>query len=161
MEITKDTVVSFQYTMTDDEGNVLEQSDAKHPSVYLHGHNNLMPAIEEALDGKSVGDELKISLTPEQTYGERKEDRAARVPVKHLISPPKRMQPGMMVQMNTSEGPVPVTILKVGKFNVDVDTNHPLAGMDLVFEITVTDVREASEEEVAHGHVHGPGGHHH
>ena len=83
------------------------------------------------------------------------------MPIKHLVNAPKRLQPGMIVSVNTDQGAVPATIIKVGKFNVDIDTNHPMAGQHVRFELQVLDVRDATAEEIDHGHAHGPGGHHH
>lgn len=161
MNIENDKVVSFSYQLLDVDGNVLEACDADHPELYLHGHNNTMPAIEAALLGKQAGDSISVTLAPAEGYGERDESRIARVPIKHLINPPKKLRPGALVNINTEGGATPATVLKVGKFNVDLDINHPLAGQTVTFNINIIDVRDASEEEVAHGHAHGPGGHHH
>jgi FKBP-type peptidyl-prolyl cis-trans isomerase SlyD len=120
-----------------------------------------MPALEKALEGKTSGDELEVTLEPKDAYGERIEGRIQRVPIKHLANIPKRIRPGMAVQVNTENGVRSATVLKAGKFNVDVDTNHPLAGKALTFKITIVDLRDATADEIAHGHAHGPGGHHH
>ena len=107
------------------------------------------------MDGKDKGDELSVTLPPEQAYGVRVEDSVQRVPSKHLLTKQKRLRPGMAVVVNTREGPRDVVIAKVGKFNVDVDTNHPLAGKTVTFNIKIHDIRDALPEEVSHRHAHG------
>jgi len=161
VKIENNKVVQFAYQLLDSEGDLLESSDAGRPQLYLHGHNNNMPAIESALTGKQTGDEVTVVLSPEEGYGQRDESRLARIPIKHLLNAPKRLTKGLIVNINTENGAMPATILKVGKFNVDVDVNHPLAGQTVTFKISILDVRDATAEEIEHGHAHGPGGHHH
>jgi FKBP-type peptidyl-prolyl cis-trans isomerase SlyD len=160
MDIQRHTVVSFHYTLRDDSGEELETSQDGEPSVYLHGANNILPGLEKSLTGRTQGDVFSVSLDAVDAYGVRDPQRQQRVPVKHLVHK-GRLRPGMLVQINTADGRVPATVLKVGKFSADLDTNHPLAGRDLVFDIEIVGVRAASEEEIAHRHVHGPGGHQH
>lgn len=160
MDIQRHRVVSFHYTLRDAEGEEIETSRGGDPSVYLHGANNILPALERALTGKAEGDVFSVSLPAADAYGTRDPERRQRVPIKHLIYQGK-LRPGLTVQVNTSEGRVHATAIKVGKFSADLDTNHPLADRDLVFDIEIVAIREASEEEIAHRHVHGPGGHHH
>jgi FKBP-type peptidyl-prolyl cis-trans isomerase SlyD len=160
MDIQRHTVVSFHYTLRDDSGEELETSRDGEPSVYLHGANNILPGLEKSLTGRTQGDVFSVSLDAADAYGVRDPQRQQRVPVKHLVHK-GRLRPGMLVQINTADGRVPATVLKVGKFSADLDTNHPLAGRDLVFDIEIVGVRAASEEEIAHRHVHGPGGHQH
>lgn len=160
MQIERDTVVYFHYTLSQVGGEQLEASSDTEPMTYLHGHNNILPALEKAMFGKQAGDALQVTLAPHEAYGERREAAMQRVPIKHLHHK-GRLQPGMTVRLNTEQGPRPVRVVKVGKFNVDVDTNHPLAGLSLSFDIRIVDVRAATGEELAHGHVHGPGGHAH
>lgn len=160
MQIERDTVVYFHYTLSQVGGEQLEASDDTEPMTYLHGHNNILPALEKAMLGKQAGDALQVTLEPHEAYGERRDGAAQRVPIKHLHHQ-GRLRPGMTVRLNTDQGPRPVRVVKVGKFNVDVDTNHPLAGLSLSFAIRIVDVRAATPEELAHGHVHGPGGHAH
>ena len=159
--IGKDKVVAFSYTLSDDAGTQLEYSPEGEPMVYLHGHRNILPALERRLEGKTVGDEISATLPPGDAYGEREEDAIQRVPIKHLVTRSKRYQPGMVVRVNTKQGPRDVTITKVGKFNVDVDVNHPYAGKQLTFDIKVETIREATPEELSHGHAHGVAGHSH
>lgn len=164
MQISADKVVSFHYRLNEIGGGLLETSYDADPTLYLHGHNNLLAALEAALEGKTTGDKVTVSITPEQGYGERKEGAIQRIPIKHLIDHEKlknKLKPGMKVAVNTQHGAWEAIVVKAGKFNVDIDSNHPLAGKNLEFELEVVDVRAASEEEVAHGHAHGVGGHHH
>ncbi len=160
MQIEKDKVVYFHYTLSDDKGEAFETSNGSHPMTYLHGHGNILPALESEMAGKQAGDQFQVTLTPEQGYGQRNENAQQRIPIKHLMQKTK-LRPGMAVKVNTEHGPRDVVIVKVGKFNVDVDTNHPLAGKTITFDIAIEDVRDAEAEELAHGHVHGVGGHHH
>lgn len=164
MQISADTVVSFHYNLKDADGTLLETSYDSDPTLYLHGHKNILPALEVALEDKAAGDKINITLTPEQGYGERREGSTQRIPIKHLhnhAALKNRIKPGSKVVVNTQQGPWEATVLKVGKFNVDIDSNHPLAGKTLDFEIEVIETRAATAEEVAHGHAHGAGGHHH
>jgi FKBP-type peptidyl-prolyl cis-trans isomerase SlyD len=160
MDIQSRTVVSFHYTLRDSCDEELETSRDGDPSVYLHGAANILPDLERALTGKAEGDVFSVSLDAENAYGARDPQKTQRIPVKHLLYQ-GRLRPGMVVQVNTAEGQRPATVMKVGKFSADLDTNHPFAGRDLVFDIEIMGVRQATEEEVAHGHAHGPGGHQH
>ena len=164
MSVTQDKVVSFHYQMSDVDGTLLETSYEADPTLYLHGHRNLLPALESALEGKAVGEKTQVTLTPEEGYGLRKEGAVQRIPIKHLHNHEKlknKIKVGMTVQVNTQNGPWDAVVLKVGKFNVDIDSNHPLAGKTLTFALEVVDVRDATSEELSHGHAHGVGGHHH
>ena len=160
MQIQKDTVVQFHYRLQDGEGNAIEDSYDEDPMLYLHGHGNIIEGLEAALAGKQTGDKFSVTLTPDQAYGERNEQAVQRIPLKHL-SGAKHWKPGMVAMVHTDQGHRQVTIIKVGKFNADVDTNPPLAGKTLTFDVEITDVRAATSEELAHGHAHGVGGHHH
>lgn len=160
MSVTDQSVVSFQYTLYNQDGEVLESSAEQEPSVYLHGANNIIRGLELAMAGREVGEEFEVELPPEQAYGLRMESRAQRVPIKHLLYKGK-LKAGMVVQLNTDQGRRSVTVSKVGRHAADIDANHPLAGLQLRFSITIVDIRPASEEELAHGHAHGPGGHQH
>ncbi len=160
MQITKDTVVTFHYVLTELEGDQIEASYDVDPMAYLHGHQNIFPLLESALEGKVEGDKLSVTLTPADAYGERQEGNTQRVPIKHLLTK-GRLKPGMTVKVNTEQGARDATVVKVGLKNVDLDTNHPLAGKHLQFDIEVMGVREATAEELDHGHAHGIGGHQH
>ncbi len=161
MQISKDKVVQMAYQLYNADDQLIESSDEGQPQLYLHGHNNMMPSVEKQLEGLSAGESASLTLSSDEAYGEREEGHVARVPIKHLVGAPKRLQVGMVVSVNTEQGAAPATVLKVGKFNVDLDTNHPLAGQSVRFEVQVLDVRDATAEELQHGHAHGPGGHHH
>jgi FKBP-type peptidyl-prolyl cis-trans isomerase SlyD len=161
MQIGTGTVVNFFYTLKDEAGVVLETNRKAEPQACLIGRRNILPGLEAALLGKSVGATVNVTLPPEQAYGPRRDNAEHRVPIKHLVQAPKKLLPGLVVSLNTKEGTRSARIIKVGKFNVDVDANHPYAGQTLVFELEVVEVREASQEEQAHGHAHGAGGHHH
>jgi len=149
MTIKKDDVVYFHYTLSDDSGKAFETSANSHPMTFLYGHSNILPALEEEFAGKSEGDQFQVTLPPEKAYGVRNEEAMQRIPI------------SMAVKVQTEKGMRDVTIVKVGRFNVDVDTNHPLAGLTLTFDVSVETVRDALPEELSHGHVHGEGGHHH
>jgi FKBP-type peptidyl-prolyl cis-trans isomerase SlyD len=161
MKIAKDTVVSLLYVLSEETGTPLEQNENGIPLAYLHGHQNILPALEEALTGLEEGAQKQVVLQPEDAYGHRRENTLQRVPVKHLLSKHKRLLPGTMVKVQTAKGAVDGTVVKVGKFMVDVDFNHPFAGKTLRFDITIKGIRPATADEIAHGHAHGDGGHHH
>lgn len=161
MQISKDTVVTFHYTLRNEAGEELETSRGGDATAYLHGANNIIPGLEKAMAGRAAGDVFSASVPSAEAYGEHNPERTQRVPVKHLVFKGKKLKAGDVVQLNTSEGMRPVTVVKAGRHSADIDTNHPLAGQDLTFDIEVVDIREASAEEVAHGHAHGPGGHQH
>ncbi|MFQ3189595.1 MAG: FKBP-type peptidyl-prolyl cis-trans isomerase SlyD [Paraglaciecola sp.] len=163
MQISKGTVVQFHYRIKDLDGKEIESNFGEQAVAYLHGYNNMMPGIERSLESMSKGDELEAELETEETYGEIQADSMQRIPVKHLQSPEKKpkWKAGMTAVVNSEHGQREVTLIKVGKFMVTIDTNHPLAGKTLQFEFLVEDVRAATDEEVEHGHAHGAGGHHH
>lgn len=160
MIVSKESVVLFHYTLFNEAEKELESSRDSGPSAYLHGAGNIIPGLESAMEGRQAGDRFSVTLAPEHAYGASDPYRKQRVPIKHLIYKGK-LRPGMVVQLNTSEGGRPVTVLKAGRHSADVDTNHPLAGQTLVFEIEIMEVRAATAEEIAHGHAHGVGGHRH
>lgn len=160
MEIQNDRVVQFYYRIRDLEGHELETNFGKEPVAYLHGHNNMMPGIEKSLQGSVKDDSLSVELPAAETFGEFVENSHQRVSVKHLQGA-KKWQPGMSAVLHTEKGAVEVSIVKVGKFMATVDTNHPMAGRTLNFDLQVVSVREATPEEVSHGHAHGVGGHQH
>jgi FKBP-type peptidyl-prolyl cis-trans isomerase SlyD len=155
-----ETVVSFHYTLRDEAGKTLETSLGGQPATYLHGANNIIPGLESAMAGRSAGDTFSATINPKEGYGERDPGKAQRVPIKHLSFAGK-LRAGAVVQLSTSEGMRAVTVVKAGRHTADIDTNHPLAGQTLVFDIEIIEVRAASAEEVSHGHAHGPGGHQH
>lgn len=160
MSIKDNSVVQFNYTLRDEQGEVLESNEGLDPIAYLHGHDNMMPGVENALVGKEVGTKFSVTLPASETYGERNEEAEQRVSVKHLQGA-KVWKAGMRALINTDQGQRQVTIIKMGKFMATVDVNHPLAGRELTFDLEVADVRDATSEEIAHGHAHGKGGHQH
>ncbi|MDT8319737.1 MAG: peptidylprolyl isomerase [Xanthomonadales bacterium] len=158
MTIEKNKVVSLHYTLSDAAGEELESSREREPMTYLHGASNIIPGLETALEGRAAGERFEVTVPPEEAYGERDETNVQRIPSKHLKHA-GRLAPGRVVQIQTRNGPpMQVTVVKVGRFNVDVDANHPLAGQALTFDLEITEVRDATPEEIAHGHAHGPGG---
>ncbi len=162
MKIEDKKVVSFHYTLTSDAGETLDSSrEREEPMSYLHGADNIIPGLEKALEGHEAGDSFQVTVPPEEAYGERREANVQRLTLKKLGVKPNQLQPGMILNLQTSQGPAQVTVLKVGRFNVDVDANHPLSGQNLNFDVEIVEVRDATEEEAEHGHAHGPGGHHH
>jgi FKBP-type peptidyl-prolyl cis-trans isomerase SlyD len=160
LKIESGTVVSFHYTLRNEEGKELESSRDSEPSVYLHGANNIIRGLESAMTGHESGDVFSVSLAPAQAYGMRDPGRMQRVPVKHLAYRGK-LEAGKVVQLNTAEGMRAVTVVKAGRHSADIDANHPLAGQTLTFDVEIVDLRPATQEEISHGHAHGPGGHHH
>ncbi|CAN5666151.1 peptidylprolyl isomerase [soil metagenome] len=171
MKIEKDRVVRFHYILFDaglpDAGGgqaarePLESSRERErePMAILAGRGNVIPGLDKALDGRLAGDRFQVDIAAADAYGERSDGLSQRVPKKHFGA--QRLARGMQVMLNTNFGPRPVTVEKVGMSVVDVDLNHPMAGRDLHFDIEVMDVREATAEEIEHGHVHGEGGHQH
>src|SRR3569833_2975420 len=138
MRVAKHKVVSIDYTLTDGQGTVIDSSSGQQPLVYIHGLGNIIPGLEVALEGKSTGEHVHAVLAPDQAYGER-----------------------MRFHAMSEAGPRVVTVVGVEGDQVTIDGNHPLAGMTLHFDVTIADVRDASEEETSHGHAHGPGAHDH
>ncbi len=160
MQISANMVVSIDYTLTDDQGTVIDSSEGREPLAYLHGSNNIIPGLENALEGKAKGDSLQVKVSPEEGYGERSDDLTQAVP-KQMFEGAEEIQVGMQFQTMTEAGPQIVTVVAMDDETVTVDGNHPLAGENLNFDVTVVDIREASAEELEHGHVHGPEGHDH
>jgi len=160
MQIENGTVVSFHYTLSDSDGTTIETNRDGDAAVYLHGASNVVPKLEAAFAGKTKGDHFELTLEPADAYGEIKPNAIERVPAKYLKHAGK-LRPGQAVQLQTQDGAMLVTVVKVGKFTVDVDSNHPLAGKTLNYSIDITDVRAATDEEKEHGHAHGVGGHQH
>jgi len=160
MQIKKNTVASLNYVLKDDEDNVLDQSDAGN-FAYLVGTGQIIPGLEKAVEGKQTGDQLNVSIMAVDAYGERVLEKIQRVPQK-MFPEDIEIKPGMQFEAQSPDGDVSIaTVDSIDGDVVVVDHNHPLAGKNLHFEVEVVDVREASTEEMEHGHVHGPGGHHH
>ena len=160
MKIENNTVARFHYSVAEAGQSELENSRAGEPLAILIGQGNIVPGLEAAMLGREAGERFEVTLAPEQAYGERREGMIQRV-AKKLIPKGTVLKPGVQLTLQTNQGPRMVTVHKVGASVVDVDLNHPMAGRTLAFEIEVVDVRAASDEEIAHRHVHGDGGHAH
>lgn len=160
MKIEKNKVVQFTYKLTDSENNTLEDSGNKIPMAYLHGHGGMLKGLEDAMVDHLVDDEFEVTLSPEEAYGPIKKNTEQKIPIKHLQGA-KKWKKGMVGVVHTEQGNKRVTVIKPGKFMALVDFNHPFAGKTLTFAVKVVDIRDATEEEIAHGHAHGVGGHHH
>lgn len=159
--IDEGTVLSLHYSVRDaDSGRALETSAGGDPLTLLYGQRGLLGPVQEALRGRTVGDEVSVTLPADEAFGPRREDAVRRVSKKYFEDA-RRLRPGVRTTLETERGPQPVTVVKVGGKVVDVDTNHPYAGLSLTFVLQVLSVRAASAEELAHGHAHGPGGHQH
>jgi len=160
MQIGERTVATFHYTLTDAAGKVIDSSDGRAPLSYLHGAGNIVPGLEKEMSGKKQGDTFNVVVAPEEGYGMPNPMMIQVVP-REAFQGVDTLEVGMEFQAQTPQGPMSVAIAKIEGDEVTVDGNHPLAGQTLHFAIEVTDVRDASLEELTHGHVHGPGGHHH
>ena len=160
MKIENNTVVRFHYTVGEAEQAEVENSRIGEPVAILIGHKNIIPGVENALIGHETGDKFEVTVLPEEGYGLRRDGMTQRLS-KKVFPKNTQLQPGAQVVLKTDHGPRMVTVQKVGMTVVDVDLNHPLAGKTLNFDIEVVDVREGNAEEIAHGHVHGDGGHAH
>jgi FKBP-type peptidyl-prolyl cis-trans isomerase SlyD len=161
MQIAHNSVVSLHYTLKDDQGNILDSSINASPLVYLHGASNIIPGLENALLGKQSGDTLDVRVAPEEGYGIKIDDLIQDVP-REMFQGTDTIEPGMTFQAQDQSGYIQqVTVTAVTDATVTVDSNHPLAGQHLNFNVSIIEVRAATEEEMAHGHVHGEGGHHH
>lgn len=160
MQVTQNAVVSIHYTLTNDKGETLDSSAGGDPLTYLQGNGNLIPGLESQLEGKQPGDKLKVKVVAAEAYGEYDKALIQKVP-RRSFRGVSDIQVGMQFQVQSNGGPRMVTVTQVQGDMVTVDGNHALAGQDLTFDVEITEVREATEEEIAHGHVHGPGGHHH
>jgi len=159
MQIGSQKAVTIEYTLKDDAGEVLDTSDGRKPLTYLHGVGSLVPGLEKALEGKSAGETITVTLSPDEGYGARDERLVRKLPVRKLREA-AHVQVGGRYAADTPDGPRLVLVTELHGDYVTVDANHPLAGMSLHFSVKVVEVREATPEELAHGHVHGPGGHH-
>jgi len=160
MQVAKHKVVTIDYTLTDDQGTVIDSSQDAEPLAYIQGVGSIIPGLESALEGKSTGENVKVSIPPEEGYGERQDALLQAVP-RDRFDVEGEIEVGMRFQTMSEQGAQVVTVAAVDDENVTIDANHPLAGETLNFDVTVVEVREASAEEIDHGHAHGPGGHDH
>lgn len=157
MQIAEGTVVSMDYALKDDDGTVLDQSQPDQPLVYLHGHRNIIPGLEAAIEGKATGESVEVRVDPANGYGEPNPALEQVVP-RDRFQGVESLEVGMQFQANTEQGPISVRVTKVDDDDVTVDGNHPLAGKHLNFNVTILDVRAGTEEEIEHGHIHQGGG---
>lgn len=160
MQITPGSVVVFDYTLTDDDKDIIDSSVGSEPLAYIQGEGQIVPGLEKAMEGKKAGDSFKISLPPEDGYGVHDPENISVVPADQ-IEGGEELEEGMQLHTEGEFGEQTVIITKIVGNEVTIDGNHPLAGMTLHFDIAIRDVRPATDEERDHGHVHGPGGHHH
>ncbi|MDH2433836.1 peptidylprolyl isomerase [Pokkaliibacter sp. MBI-7] len=155
MQISKHSVVSIHYTLRNDAGEELDSSVGGQPLNYIQGMGNLISGLEEALEGRQAGEKLNVTVPAEKAYGEREDQLVQQVPLT-AFGGVENIEPGMRFHAETDHGPHVVVVLEVDDEHVVVDGNHPLAGETLHFEVEITEVREASQDELSHGHVHGP-----
>jgi FKBP-type peptidyl-prolyl cis-trans isomerase SlyD len=160
MLVARDTVVTIHYTLKNDAGEVLDSSADGEPLAYIHGSGNVIAGLEEALEGKAAGDRLAVAVPATKGYGEHDAGLVQQVP-RRAFQTGGDVKAGMRFTAQTEHGPRQVVVTRVTGDMVTVDGNHPLAGVALNFDVEITAVRAASAEELAHGHVHGPGGHDH
>ncbi len=160
MQVAKNKVVGIDYKLTDKDGKMIDSSANHGPLYYIQGIGNLIPGLENALEGKKSGDNLKVTIAPKDAYGERNDALCQSVPRAQFESN-EGLEVGMQFEVDTEQGELVVSVTKIEGDTVTVDGNHPLAGVELHFDVTVKEVRDASAEELAHGHVHGEHGHHH
>ncbi|MDR2534844.1 MAG: peptidylprolyl isomerase [Treponema sp.] len=153
MIITKDRVISIDYTLTDKKNQRLDSTADSEPFIYLHGHKNIIPGLERALEGKTQGDRIHLTIPAADAYGERDDELIVQIPLENFEDS-EHIETGMQFEAQTPEGLRVLTVSGVAGDMVTVDGNHPLAGLDLTFDVTVMDIREANPEELAHGHVH-------
>jgi FKBP-type peptidyl-prolyl cis-trans isomerase SlyD len=155
MQIAKNRVVTIHYTLTDDNNNIIDSTSASESFNYLHGFENIIPGLERVLEGKEAGDSFSVIIPAVEAYGERNDKLIADIPLERFQGVDS-VKKGMQFHAQTPEGVRMVTVTEVSGETVTIDGNHPLAGMDLTFDVTVTAIREANPEELAHGHVHSP-----
>jgi FKBP-type peptidyl-prolyl cis-trans isomerase SlyD len=160
MQVQKNKVVAIDYKLTDSKGAMIDSSTNHGPLLYIQGIGNLIPGLEKELEGKKTGDNVKVTIAPKDGYGERNDSLCQVVPRAQFEST-EGLEIGMQFEVETEQGELVVSVTKIEGDEVTVDGNHPLAGVELHFDVTIKEIRDASAEELAHGHVHGEGGHHH
>ncbi|MDQ6997300.1 MAG: peptidylprolyl isomerase [Mariprofundus sp.] len=156
MQIEKNKVVSIHYTLKNDAGTVIDSSEGAEPLVYLHGSQNIIPGLEKALEGKVADDALQVSINPTEAYGEYNKALTQVVP-SSMFQGVEKIEVGMEFQAQTEQGVEVIRIAAVDGDDVTIDGNHPLAGERLHFDVSVAEVRDASTDELEHGHVHSAG----
>lgn len=159
MQVADNMAVSIHYTLTNDDGDVLDSSIDDEALVYLHGKGNIISGLEKALHGKVAGDKFNVRIAPEDAYGELMEDMV-QVISRDMFEGIDNIEVGMQFHADVSSGSGVVTVVNIAGDDITIDGNHPLAGVALTFDVEVIDVRTATDEEKSHGHIHGPGCHH-
>lgn len=160
MKISDGKVVIIDYTLTDNDGELIDSTNGAEPLGYVQGAGQILPGLEAALEGRIAGETFRVTVPPEEGYGVHDEENVAVIPADQ-IEGVDDLEVGTQLETVTEEGETTVVVTKIEGNEVTIDANHPLAGLTLNFEITVREVRDATESEIAHGHVHGKGGHHH
>jgi FKBP-type peptidyl-prolyl cis-trans isomerase SlyD len=160
MQIADEMAVVIHYKVANEAGEVLDSSEGDEPLAYIHGQGDIVPGLEQALLGKSAGDRVQVVVQPKLGYGEREEGKVQTVP-RDAFEADADIQPGMRFQAESDDGDAIVTVTDVNAEEVTIDANHPLAGQVLHFDVEVVSVLKCTDEELTHGHVHGPDGHHH
>jgi FKBP-type peptidyl-prolyl cis-trans isomerase SlyD len=160
MQVQKNKVVGIDYKLTDGSGNLIDSSKDHGLLYYIQGHGNLIPGLESALEGKKAGENLQVTIAAADGYGEINPALCQTVPRAQFEST-EGLEVGMQFEVETEQGELVVSVTKIEGDSVTVDGNHPLAGMELHFDVSIKEVRDATTEELAHGHVHGEHGHHH
>lgn len=160
MQVADNMAVSIHYTLTNDEGEVIDSSIGGSPLAYLHGAGNIISGLEKALHGKAEGEQFSVRIEADDAYGDFMEDRVQIIP-REMFEGVDVLEVGMQFHADVSSGPGVVTIVEIDGDDITIDGNHPLAGMPLTFSVEIVEIRPASKEEMDHGHIHGEGGHHH
>lgn len=160
MQIEEKKVAVIEYTVKTADGQLIDTSEGTEPLAFLCGFHNIVPGLETALVGKGAGDQVQVVVNPDDAYGQYNDELIKEVPL-NAFQGVDKVEAGMQFHAESPNGPQLITVTKVENEQVTVDGNHPLAGVELHFDVTIKEVRDASEEEIAHGHVHGEGGHHH
>ncbi|MCL4161443.1 UNVERIFIED_CONTAM: hypothetical protein GTU68_009372 [Idotea baltica] len=162
MTIVKNSIATLHYTLKDNDGEILDVADENNPFLYMHGVGGMIPGLEKALDNKQAGEKVVVSVTPADAYGERDPSLTQDVPREMFASiSDEDMVVGAQFQAQTDQGVEIITVVEIDGDTIKIDGNHPMAGETLHFDVDIIDIRDATEEEISHGHPHGPGGHQH
>jgi len=162
MTITKNSIATLHYTLKDDAGEVLDIADENNPFLYMHGVGGMIPGLEKALENRAAGENVVVSVPPAEAYGERNPDLTQDVPREMFGEvDDDDMKVGAQFQAQTDQGVEIITVAAIEGDTIKIDGNHPMAGETLHFDVNILDIRDATDEEISHGHPHGPGGHQH
>ncbi len=156
MQVANNMAVSIHYTLTNDEGEIIDSSEGGEPLMYLHGSGNIISGLEDALLGKAIGDKFDVRIDAENAYGEFMDDRV-QVISRDMFEGVDEIEVGMQFHADVSSGPGAITVINVDGDDITIDGNHPLAGVPLSFAVEIVEIRPASHEEITHGHIHGTG----